>query len=56
MVILTNLNHQQHGFFVGRYPSLTSCATLLLSCQMIWNFFASSHRKGEVDGARLLCK
>jgi hypothetical protein len=29
-------------FFVGQYPSLTSCVALLPSCQMTWNFFAFS--------------
>jgi len=25
-------------------------------CQMIWNFFATGHGKGEVNGARALLK
>ena len=32
-------------YFVGRYPSLTG------GCLMRWNFFESSHGKGEWDGA-----
>jgi len=40
--------------FVGQYPSLTSYVALPSGCQMTWNFFASGHGKGEVDGARTL--
>jgi hypothetical protein len=43
-------------FFVGRYPSLTSCAALLSCSQMTWNFFASGHGKGEMDVVRTFCK
>jgi hypothetical protein len=43
-------------FFVGWYPSLIFCGTLPLSCQLTWNYFASSHGKGEVDGARTIYK
>jgi hypothetical protein len=25
-------------------------------CEMVWNFFAIGHGKGEVDGARVLLK
>jgi hypothetical protein len=43
-------------YFVARYPSLTSFARLPHGCNLIWNFFASGHGKGEVDGAGVLCK
>jgi len=52
----TQFKSSRTQFFVGRYPSLTSCVAQPLSCQMTWNFFAYSHRKGEVDGAKTLCK
>jgi hypothetical protein len=29
---------------------------LLDGCEMVWNFFATSHGKGEIDGARVLLK
>jgi hypothetical protein len=43
-------------YFVFRYPSLTISNDLLIGCEMIWNFFATSHGKGEVDGARTLLR
>jgi hypothetical protein len=43
-------------YFVARYSSLTCFAGLSHDCDLIWNFFASGHEKGEVDGAGALCK
>jgi hypothetical protein len=41
---------------MARYPSLTCFAGLPHGCDLTWNFFASGHAKGEVDGAGVLCK
>jgi hypothetical protein len=41
---------------VVRYPSLTCFAGLPHGCDIIWNFFAFGHGKGEVDGVGTLCK
>jgi hypothetical protein len=35
---------------------LTIFDDLLNGCEMIWNFFTTSHGKGELDGARALLK
>jgi hypothetical protein len=35
---------------VAHYPRLTICDQRLEGVQMCWNYFASSHGKGEVDG------
>jgi hypothetical protein len=43
-------------YFVSRYPSHTTLASLPNGCQMMWNFFATRHGKGEVDGAGALFK
>jgi hypothetical protein len=43
-------------YFVARYPSLTCFAGLPQGCNLTWNFFASGHGKGEVDGVSALCK
>jgi hypothetical protein len=44
-------------YFISRYPSLTITDGILPEgCQMLWNYFASGHGKGEVDGAGALCK
>lgn len=44
-------------YFISRYPSLTvTDGVLPEGCQMLWNYFASGHGKGEVDGAGALCK
>jgi hypothetical protein len=32
------------------------CEQHVFGCQMVWNYFASSHGKGELDGARALLK
>lgn len=42
--------------FVTKYPSLTKASNLPLGCEMVWNFFATGHGKGEVDGAGALLK
>ncbi len=42
-----------HRFY---YPSLTICFTLPKCYQMLWNFFTTSHGKGEKDGVRTLFK
>lgn len=43
-------------YFISRFPSLTVSAKLPEGCQMCWNYFASGHGKGEVDGAGALLK
>ena len=44
-------------YFITRYPGLTiTDGVLPEGCQMLWNYFASGHGKGEVDGAGALCK
>jgi hypothetical protein len=43
-------------YFVARYPSFTTFAGMPSRCNMTWNYFASGHGKGEVDGAGALCK
>lgn len=43
-------------YFVSRFPSLTVDSNLPEGCQMCWNYFASGHGKGEVDGAGVLLK
>jgi hypothetical protein len=43
-------------YFISSYPNLTSSATMREGCQMIWNYFASGHGKGEVDGVGALMK
>jgi hypothetical protein len=41
---------------MARYPWLTICDQRLEGVQMCWNYFASSHGKGEVNGASALLK
>jgi hypothetical protein len=43
-------------YFVSRYPSLTTSSGNSKGYQLIWNFFATRHKKGEVDGAKALLK
>jgi hypothetical protein len=43
-------------YFVSQYPSLTISNNLSFGCEMIWNFFATGHGKGEVDGVGALLK
>lgn len=43
-------------YFISRYPNLTSSPELSDGCQMLWNYFATGHGKGEVDGAGALFK
>jgi hypothetical protein len=43
-------------YFLSRYPNLLDFTNHPRGCQLIWNFFATSHGKGEVDGARALLK
>jgi hypothetical protein len=43
-------------YFIFRYPNLTASALQPQECQMIWNYFATGHGKGEVDGAGALLK
>lgn len=38
-------------YFVSQYPIFTNSTKNLRGRQLIWNFFATSHGKGEVDGA-----
>jgi len=35
---------------LGRYHQLIISEQLPLGCQMLWNYFAIGHGKGEVDG------
>ena len=43
-------------YFISRYSNLTSSDMMRDGCQMSWNYFASGHGKGEVDGAGALLK
>ncbi len=43
-------------YFVAHYPQLTICDQRLKGVQMSWNYFASNHGKGKVDGAGALLK
>ncbi len=43
-------------YFVACYPWLTICDQRPEGVQMCWNYFASSHGKGKVDGAGALLK
>jgi hypothetical protein len=43
-------------YFLSDYPSLTTFESCSSGCQMIWNFFAIGHGKGEVDGYGALLK
>jgi hypothetical protein len=45
-------------YFVSyKYPSVTILSQgNMEGCQMIWNFFATGHGKGEVDGVGVLLK
>jgi hypothetical protein len=36
-------------YFVSQYPNFTNSTKNLGRCQLIWNFFATSHGKGEVE-------
>lgn len=43
-------------YFVTWYPWLNICKERLEGVQMCWNYFASSHGKGEVDGEGCVIK
>jgi hypothetical protein len=43
-------------YFVSRYLWLTIFDSLEEGCQLCWNFFATGHEKGEIDGAGALLK
>ncbi len=43
-------------FFISRYHNETICSELTSGCEMTWNYFATGHNKGEVDGIRALLK
>ncbi len=43
-------------YFWSHYPSLTTSESCPFGCQMIWNFFATRHEKGKVDGFGALLK
>ncbi len=43
-------------YFLGRYHNLIVSAHLPLGYQILWNYFAIGHGKGEVDGACALLK
>jgi hypothetical protein len=40
----------------GRYHNHIINEQLLTNCQMLWNYFATRHGKGGVDGASALLK
>jgi hypothetical protein len=42
--------------FLGRYHNLTMCDQCPTGCQVVWNYFATGHGKGEVDGVVALMK
>jgi hypothetical protein len=46
----------QSWFFISRYHNETICRKLTSGCQMTWNYFATGHDKGEVDGVGALLK
>ncbi len=41
-------------YFMPKYHDVTICEQLPFGCQIVWNYFAISLGKGEVDGARML--
>jgi hypothetical protein len=43
-------------YFLSRYFHLTTSIGNTSGCSLIWNFFATGHGKGEVDGAGALLK
>jgi len=43
-------------YFLSQYPNLTTSESCSFRCQMIWNFFAIKHKKGEVGGFEALLK
>ncbi len=53
MGVLVNSKVHNLGFL---YHNETICSELTSGCQMTWNYFASNHDKGEVDGAGALLK
>ncbi len=53
---LRQFKNAKAWYFVSQYPSLTTYSSLLTSYQMLWNFFATGHDKGEVDGVGMLFK
>jgi hypothetical protein len=43
-------------YFISRYPQITMYQELEGGMSMTWNYFASGHGKGEVDGCGALLK
>jgi hypothetical protein len=43
-------------YFVSRCLYLTTSTHNINGCSLIWNFFATRHGKGEVDGVGALLK
>jgi len=43
-------------YFMGRYHNFIDNGQLPTRCQVLWNYFASRHGKGKVDGACALLK
>ncbi len=43
-------------YFLARYHNLIVSDQLPCRCQMLWNYFAIRHGKGEVDGTSVLLK
>ena len=43
-------------YHLGRYHNYTASPKLPGGCQLAWNYFATGHGKGEVDGAGALLK
>jgi hypothetical protein len=41
-------------YFLPRYHNIIICDQLPFGYQMVWNYFATSHGKGEVDGVGAL--
>jgi hypothetical protein len=53
MGVQNSSSHQGHGILC-HYPQMTSTIHNTKGIKMVWNFFATWHGKGEVDGPRTL--
>jgi hypothetical protein len=42
--------------FIVQYPQVIICEKRPKDVEMIWNYFANGHGKGEIDGASVLLK
>lgn len=45
-----------YGMMVAVDSSSLQGVSISFGCQIVWNYFAIGHGKGEVDGARTLLK